>query len=59
MKKNEKLINFQGRKAFMNLRIKRCVIKAFLALYGLEDYSELGNRVSSFEALVPTNQTTH
>jgi hypothetical protein len=34
MQKNE-MMNFQGRKAFMNLGIKGCVIKACLALYGI------------------------
>jgi len=67
MQKNEK-ITFQGRKAFMNLGIKGCVIKACLALYGVLTIGHrsfrgvLGIRkekVSSFEALVPNNQTTH
>jgi hypothetical protein len=29
------MMTFQGRKAFMNLGIKECVIKACLALYGM------------------------
>lgn len=61
-------MNFQDRKAFMNLGIKGCVIKACLALYGVLTIGHRGfrglfgirkERESSFEALVPTNQTTH
>jgi hypothetical protein len=69
MQKNE-MITIQGRKAFMNLGIKGCVTKACLALYGVLTIGHRGfrgvlgirkerERVSSFEALVPTNQTTH
>ena len=67
MQKNEK-ITFQGRKAFVNLGIKGCVIKACLALYCVLTIGQRGfrgvlgirkERVSSFETLVSSNQTTH